>query len=163
MILHVWKRFEPRLLAEVKQVTPIGYTIEDKLNPMTGNMEPTQVPVYPDPEAPWEVIGNGSEADFEAWKVAQNWSPTEPPRPIPAVVTCATLRIAIKRLFNITEDMVDAVIAGISDANAKWEAETLWKKSPTIRRQHPLVLSIGAVFGLSTAQIDQAFVLAETL
>jgi len=164
MILHVWKNPNSRCLAECIQ-------IQDKqpystIDPETGTKIYLPIPVEDIPALPYEIIGDGSVEDFEAWRVQQiatGWVAAPPEPIVPSAVTCATLRIAIKRLYGITEENVDALIAGISDVNAKWEAETLWKKSPTIRRRHPLVLSFSAAFGLTSSQVDQAFILAETL
>jgi hypothetical protein len=160
MRFHIWKRFLPHSIAEIQPVNPISYTVE-----VIDDVE-VSTPVYPEPESPYELIGNGTLEEIETWKAEQislgNWTPQSSVA-VPAVVTCATLRIAIKRNHSITEEMVDAVIAGIPDADAKWEAETLWKKSPTIRRAHPLVAAIASVFGLTSTQVDAAFVLADTL
>lgn len=165
MRFHTWKRFLPHSIAESIAVNPIDVVRDVNGEPVL-DLDGKTTPIYPDPEAPYELIGDGSEAAINAWVTEQintgTWTPLSNVA-VPTVVTCASLRIAIKRNHNITEEMVDAVIAGIPDANAKWEAETLWKKSPTIRRLHPLVSSIAYVFGLTSTQVDAAFVLADSL
>ena len=58
---------------------------------------------------------------------------------------------------------VASAIAAISDATQRELAQIDWEYSVNIRRQSPLVLSLGPALNLPAAQIDALFVTAATL
>jgi hypothetical protein len=59
-------------------------------------------------------------------------------------------------------DTVQAAINAIPGAAGK-AAQIEWQVSNTLRRNHPLVASMGGVLGLTAAQLDGLFTLANTL
>jgi len=87
--------------------------------------------------------------------------------PPPESATPATIRIAMRRLYNITGAQFDAVvaqvIAAIPDENDRQDALDLWQYAIEIQRTHPLVAAVAGVFGLSQQQIDDAFRFADTI
>ena len=86
--------------------------------------------------------------------------PTPPPPPIPTVVTMRQARLA----------MLDAgILTSVSDALAAMTGPTgeaariEWEYSPTLKRDHPLVASLSAALGLTSAQLDGLFTAAAGL
>ncbi|HEX8312965.1 MAG TPA: hypothetical protein VF614_16695 [Chthoniobacteraceae bacterium] len=71
-------------------------------------------------------------------------------------ITDVQLRIGLARA-GITEDQIDAVIAGIPNDAARYEASVRWERATTIRRSHPLVAAIGAALQLTGRQLDEMF------
>ncbi len=87
--------------------------------------------------------------------------------PIPDKVTPATIRIAMRRLYNITGQQFDTVvaqiIASIPNEADRQDATDLWQYAVEIQRTHPLVAAVATVLGLSQQQIDDAFRFAATI
>lgn len=87
--------------------------------------------------------------------------------PPPDKATPATIRIAMRRLYSITGQQFDAVVAQViaaipSEADRQ-DATDLWQYAVEIQRTHPLVAAVANVFGLSQQQIDDAFRFAATI
>ena len=87
--------------------------------------------------------------------------------PPPDTATPATIRIAMRRLYNITGAQFDAVVAQViaaipNDADRQ-DATDLWQYAIEIQRTHPLVAAVAGVFALSQQQIDDAFRFAATI
>jgi hypothetical protein len=59
-------------------------------------------------------------------------------------------------------DAVDNAINAMTGASGK-AAKIEWQVSNTLRRNHPLVTTMGAMLGLSSAQLDALFTLANSL
>ena len=55
-------------------------------------------------------------------------------------------------------DQVPGLIAGISDAEARAEAEIDWADASVFEVTNPLVVSFGAALGLSEAQLHDAWI-----
>ena len=85
----------------------------------------------------------------------------------PDKATPATIRIAMRRLYNITGQQFDAVvaqvIAAIPNEADRQDATDLWQYAVEIQRTHPLVVAVAGAFGLSQQQIDDAFRFAATI
>lgn len=56
---------------------------------------------------------------------------------------------------------IESAVASIPDASAQWEAEQYILKSATVRRDHPLVISLAAALGQTTEQVDAIFTAAK--
>lgn len=81
--------------------------------------------------------------------------------PPPSTATPASIRVALRRLHNITllqlDDVITQVIASLPDAGAQADAEILWEYAIEIQRAHPLVAAIAAALNLNDQQIDDVF------
>jgi len=64
---------------------------------------------------------------------------------------------------NILLSSVEAAINSISDSVLKEKTLVEWEYSPYVERNHPMVEALGSVLGLSSQQIDQAFIEASSL
>jgi hypothetical protein len=97
------------------------------------------------------------------WTVLDEYPPL-PPAPviIPAVVTMAQARKALI-LGGISIASVNTAIDGIVDATERELAQTDWEYSAAVRRDSALVTSLGPILDLTDEQIDDLFVLADTL
>ena len=58
---------------------------------------------------------------------------------------------------------VDAAIDAVEDPQKRDRVRIDWEWAPYIEREHPLLLPIAAMLGLTEEQIDQAFIDAATL
>ena len=88
--------------------------------------------------------------------------PPAPPPPLP-VITARQLRLALLRL-GVTGAQVEAQIAAMPGTDADREAAMIeWEYATTYQRDHPLVAMLGAALGLTTAQIDAAWMEAATI
>lgn len=89
------------------------------------------------------------------------------PQPVPEKATPATIRIALRRLHNISnvqlQNTINSIFAQIEDDAARDEAETLWEYAIEIQRTHPLVEVIGNALQLNTQQIDEVFRVANAI
>lgn len=86
---------------------------------------------------------------------------------IPLPVSIPTISPRQIRLWlvnhNISLSSVDAAINGIQDQMLKEKTLIEWQYSPYIERNHSMVNTIGSALGLSSEQIDQAFMEASLL
>jgi hypothetical protein len=82
--------------------------------------------------------------------------PVAPSAPQEPTITDVQLRIGLAR-SGINEASVDAIIAGIPDEAARYEARVRWERATTIRRGHPLVAAVGAALELTDVQLDEMF------
>jgi len=60
-------------------------------------------------------------------------------------------------------DQVDALIDGIPDPMQRAEAKQRWDYTLTIPRTHPMVIMIGQALGMTSAEMDEAFIQAAGL
>ncbi len=60
-------------------------------------------------------------------------------------------------------DQVDELIDGIPDQMQRAEAKQRWEYTLTIPRTHPMVLMIGQALGMTSAEMDEAFIQAATM
>ena len=103
------------------------------------------------------------EAPREGWRLmtAEEVAIADapPPPPVPASVSMRQGRLALLAAGLL--DTVEAGIASIPDATKRRAAEIDWEYATEIRRQSPLIASLGPALGLTDAQIDGLFIAAE--
>ena len=89
------------------------------------------------------------------------------PAPVPEAASPATIRVALRRLHGIGNAQLDlvvgAVIASLPDVDQQEDARTLWTYSVSIRRDHPLVVAVGAALALTGDQVDEVFRVSATV
>lgn len=106
------------------------------------------------------TTGEVTEIDLTSEEIAA----LPPPAPpfVPALHR-RQLRLALLGL-GITNTQVEAKIATMPGTPAQREAALIeWQDALTYRRDHPLVVMLGAALGLTEAQIDNAWQGAATL
>ena len=82
------------------------------------------------------------------------------PRYVPAEVQMRQARLALMRAGNLAAvETALTAMTGVTGEAARIE----WQYSNTIKRNQPLVLSLGAVLGLTPTQLDDLFLLAESI
>jgi hypothetical protein len=81
---------------------------------------------------------------------------------VPQAVTMAQARLALLGA-GITASTVDAQIAAIPDDFLREAAKIQWEYEANVKRDSPLIASIGPALGLTDEQIDQLFITASTL
>jgi hypothetical protein len=92
------------------------------------------------------------------------WTMVEPePLPVPESITPWQLRTWLLQRRGITPDQVLALLTAISDPIARAQAMIDWDYPSEIKRDHPLIGTLGAALGLSAGEVDQAFREAEGL
>ncbi len=80
-----------------------------------------------------------------------------PPAPVPAVVSRRQLLLALFRGHALKEADLLSAIAQIPDAALRYEAEVEFGQAGEFRRDHPLVATLAAAFGLNGGQVDTVF------
>lgn len=105
---------------------------------------------------PFSVIGTGTVDDWTGPLPV----PTPRPPDVPAEVTMRQARLALMASGKLTQ--VNALIAAMPGANGD-AARIEWEFSSVVKRNQPLVLALGPTLGLTSAQLDSLFVLAQTL
>lgn len=99
-------------------------------------------------------------ADFE-WQDGE-WTYVAPePTPLPPL-TARQLRLGLIAA-GISLASVEAAIAGIEDATDREIAKVEWEYASQFDRDHPLIGQVGAALGLTTGQIDTAWLAAINL
>lgn len=84
-----------------------------------------------------------------------------PPAPPPAVPASVSMRQGRKALASVgLLKAVDAAISSIADPAQRIDAQIDWEYATEIRRQSPLIASLGPALGLTDAQIDGLFIAA---
>jgi len=85
----------------------------------------------------------------------------------PAEASLPSLTARQLRLGLVTHGIdlsdVDAAIAGIDDPQDKAKAKIEWEYASIFERDHPLIAEVGAVLGLTEAQIDEMWQNASSL
>lgn len=110
------------------------------------------------PPADW--VGRKYTYTAGVWALVANFvAPRQTP---PQYVSMAQARKAMI-LSGVSIADVDAAIAGIADAQEKALAQTDWEYSATVRRYSDLTASLAPALNLTEDQIDQMFILADTL
>jgi hypothetical protein len=103
------------------------------------------------PQAQAIAAKMGDALPFEPLPDAAQQPPLMPP------LTRRQLRLALLRL-GMTGAQVEAQIATMPGTPAEREAALIeWQDSATYRRDHPLVIALGAALGMTDAQIDDAW------
>lgn len=89
------------------------------------------------------------------------------PAPVEPVVVPDSISPRQIRLWlidnNISLSSVENAINSIVNENLREKTLVEWEFSPYIERDHPMINNIGAALGLTSEQIDQAFIQASIL
>jgi hypothetical protein len=64
---------------------------------------------------------------------------------------------------NISLSQIDTIINSIEDTSLREKTKVEWEYAPYIERNHPLVDNLGLLLGLSSSQLDDAFIAASLL
>lgn len=103
--------------------------------------------------------------DGAIYTIYEDGDTLPPPRPVSLVPGEVTMRQAQLAMLSVIEpdgstllDKVNALIAQQPRA-----AQVTWNASSSVQRGNPLVAQIGAALGLSSADLDQLFITADTL
>ena len=102
----------------------------------------------------------GAYANYLDWLAAGGTVGAADPLPIVAEVQMRQARLALLQAGYY--DAVDNAINAMTGASGK-AAKIEWQVSNTLRRNHPLVTTMGAMLGLSPSQLDGLFTLAASL
>jgi hypothetical protein len=99
-------------------------------------------------------------AEMLAWGAPAAYAP--PPLPVP-VITRTQCLLWLWRERGKTEADVDAAIAAISDANARMEAQIVWKNARDLHHDHPLFITLAPPLGIEVAALPDFFRAASLL
>lgn len=105
------------------------------------------------------------EAPREGWRLMtpEEVALADAPPP-PAVPSAVSMRQGRKALASVgLLGAVDAAITSIADPAQRIDAQIDWEYATEIRRQSPLIASLGPALGLSEAQIDSLFIAAAAI
>lgn len=120
------------------------------------------------PTTPRRVFGGqqtvcytfASEPDF---LLALETADLSPPPPVPASVTARQAEQALL-LAGITKEMVEAAIAAVPDPVQRGLVSAEWRRSQTFERHRPSLVALATTaLGMTTAQLDQLFIVADSL
>lgn len=128
----------------------------------------------------YAVIISGQIADVVRWNGISPWTPPDgatimllsaaiadgyPYAPripvVPDALTPTQLRRWLVRAGKLTS--VSDAINTIEDPTERAEAEQIWEYTLSVSRTHPMVLMIGQALGMSSADMDAAFIEAATM
>ena len=100
------------------------------------------------------ITGEVTEIDLTPEEIAA----LPPPAPVPMpVINRRQLRLALLRL-GLTGAQVETKIAAMPGTPIEREAALIeWQDATEFRRDHPLVVTLGAALGLTEPQIDEAW------
>lgn len=79
---------------------------------------------------------------------------------VPEEVTMRQARLVLLQTGKL--DLIESAIATMAGVQGQ-AARIEWEYSNTLKRNQPLVISMGSLLGLNTLQIDNLFILASTL
>lgn len=88
--------------------------------------------------------------------------PAGTPATLAPSTSMAKAVIAMSRA-GITEAQIDALIAAMPEGQTKTETGIWWRQSNEVQRDHPAVALLGGALGLTSAQIDDLFTVANSL
>jgi hypothetical protein len=98
---------------------------------------------------------------IEPTQVRKTWQVVAKPAPVvPAEVTNAQIRAALID-FGVMPSVVMGAINAIADEPTREKARAWWEYANVMRRDNPLLNSMAAQLGMSSAQVDALFVHAE--
>ena len=126
------------------------------------NVEFEGLGIVPFGASPNDVEQHGREIYARA--LAGDFGPiaayVAPPVVIPTVVTMRQARLAMldAGILTSVSNAITAMTGPTGEA-----ARIEWEYSPTLKRDHPLVASLSAALGLSSAQLDELFTVAAGL
>jgi hypothetical protein len=117
-------------------------------------------------QAEWEHL---TEAELEEWKLADLANGWVPLPPLATLATPVAVRSAQLRQWLIDNDKLAAVEAAFEnpaywpDEKARLKAKARWEYEVNVVRADPMVAALGQLLGLTSEQIDQAFIAAEQI
>lgn len=117
-----------------------------------------QVPSQPFPTDALRVVFDGQQ--YLVYQPGDALPLESKQSAVPQEVTMRQARLALNAIGKLSA--VDAAIAAMPEPT-KTQAQITWEFSSMVQRSQPLVLSLGSALGLSSADIDQLFVTADTL
>jgi len=91
------------------------------------------------------------------WRMA-----AEAPVAVPETITPWQLETWLWRTKNIPPSAIDTLVASLPTAE-RVQAEIDRRRGQSVRRDHPLIDFLGASVGMSSTEIDQAFIEASDL
>jgi hypothetical protein len=116
--------------------------------------------------ADWAAVGNPKlglwlpapekPSDDAEWVGGAWFVPPAAPA-VPSTVSARQIRLWLVR-NGISLDSVSAAIANIADPLTRESVGIEWEYAPYIERAHPMLLPLAEVLGLTSEQLDAAFV-----
>lgn len=85
-----------------------------------------------------------------------------PPQIVPQTISARQVRIWLIQ-HGISLTMVDSAIEAMQDPTLKEITKVEWEYAPYIERNHPMIAPLASALGLTSEQIDLAFVEASTM
>lgn len=85
-----------------------------------------------------------------------------PPPVIPSTVSARQVRIWLIQ-NGISLSQVDSAIDSIQDPTVRDITRVEWEYAPYIERNHPMLIPLGQALGLTSEQIDTAFIEASNI
>lgn len=100
-----------------------------------------------------------------AAELPANWEHASAPDAMPPTIPASVTRRQLKQWLVLAGkySAVEAALAAIPDETDRQLAQIWWVDATEFERTHPLVSQIGAVVGMTDAEIDAAFTEAATL
>jgi hypothetical protein len=98
--------------------------------------------------------------DNNEWAVIE-CEPTDQPE-VPKTISARQIRLWLLS-SGIFLTQIDTLIDNIDDPQQRDVTRVEWEYAPYIERNHPMVAVFAEALGLSSAAVDQAFILAATL
>jgi hypothetical protein len=92
--------------------------------------------------------------------IVRTWQPVTPT--VPETISARQIRLWLID-NNISLSSVEVAINGIVDEKLREKTLVEWEYAPYIERNHPLLNTLGEVLGLTSEQIDNAFLVASNL
>jgi hypothetical protein len=106
----------------------------------------------------WQALPD-QPSDDAVW-MSGDWVVIEPTPP--TQVTPAQIRLWLQSQ-GITLDFVEQFIDSIPDASARAQAKIRWEYGLVVLRTDPMILQFATVLGMTTEQIDAAFLEASLI
>lgn len=94
--------------------------------------------------------------------VTRVWTVAPPTNLVPSSISARQIRLWLIE-NNISLTSVDNAINSIVNETLREKTLVEWEFAPYIERNHPLVDTLGSALGLTSEQIDQAFIVASQL
>jgi hypothetical protein len=95
-------------------------------------------------------------------ELPQGWEKYEEPVLVPQTISARQIRLWLIK-NNIPLTSIDSAIDSINDQMVKDSIRVEWEYAPYVERNHPWINNIGSLLGLTSEQIDQAFIEASQL
>jgi hypothetical protein len=111
------------------------------------------------PKAEYYILAPTKPSEDAIWNNGE-W--TTPIVTIPQTVSARQVRIWLIQ-HGISLSQVDSAIDSIEDSTIRDITRVEWEYAPYIERTHPMLIPLGQALGLSSEQIDQAFIEANLI